>query len=75
MGELAKVQGKPVGRDDPGKEIMDTWMIAIKVVKVVEFWLYFENKIAGFVGGYDGGCMRDNKESRRDPKVAGLRKW
>lgn len=29
-----------------GKEIMDTWMIAIKVVKVVEFWLYFENKTA-----------------------------
>ena len=46
MGELAKVQGKPVGRDDPGEEKMDTWMIAIKVVKVVEFWLYFENKRA-----------------------------
>ena len=42
---------------------------------MVEFWLYFANKIAGFVGGYDGGCMRDIKESRRDPKVAGLRKW
>lgn len=59
MGELAKVQGKPVGRDDPGEEKMDIWMIAIKVVKVVEFWLYFENKRAGFVGEYDGGCMRD----------------
>lgn len=54
---------------------MGTWMIAIKVVKVVEFWLYFENKIAGFVGRYDVGCMREIKESRRDPKVVGLRKW
>ena len=60
--------------NDPGKEIMGTWMIAIKVVKVVEFWLYFENKIAGFVGGYDVGYMREIKESRRDPKVVGLRK-
>lgn len=61
--------------NDPGKEIMDTWMIAIKVVKVVEFWLYFEIKTAGFVGGYDVRCMREIKESRRDPKVVGLRKW
>ena len=41
---------------------------------MVEFWLYFEDKAAGFVGGYEVGCVREI-EPRRDSKVVGLRKW
>lgn len=49
--------------------MMGIWIAAIKVVKSGDFWLYFEDREARFVGGYEVGCVRETEESKRIPRL------